>query len=393
MIRNFKVGSILLGMSILVGCSAFSTQPNLAPPISGTIALLPIQTDSDLQREKLVTLHQTITQELRANGYSILGSPDVLRICADVSDCSPLLAIKFGVKDILSIKLDASHSVGFLGSYYNSLSGNISLSDPAGNSISAFSVSESEKGGVLFNTGQVLEALKFSGSDTADAFSQLSAKFATAVAAGLPKAASPDSKEARQSIQISDTHVTPIKESQYKVCAQGSKHAIAKLAVATNQYPLREGTPGNYCAVIPSLALVPNEPQKNPEKQIVEPRLIARIVLTSPFGDSTQKDIDIAGFSSCAADQLLIRKTQSPGAEVLLSCMDKEAKHDANCNRLLAQCAKTIFIIFDSASATDPYEKIGTISAKKTSLNAKKPTIVALSVSPDGATSIPVEIK
>lgn len=392
MIKKLLIIKILLLPLLFLGCSTITIAPSSIAPVSGTVALLPIQTTSDIQREKLLSLHQRITDELRSSGYSVLSSDEIFNLCKEGLSCLKELAKYYSVKNVLSVKINSEHSVGFLGTYYDSLSGDISLDDMNGKTLYSYSVSESEKSGILFNTGQVLEALKFSGSNTNETFAQLSDKFTTSLVTSLPKASAIPQQQIRQSIQILNTKVDLIKDSLYKVCAQGSEHAIAKLVISSNQFPLREGHLGMYCSIIPSIALQLS-PNANTKDQFISGGGEAKIVLTSAYGDSTQRFFEFGDFAICEPTSLLIKKTSSLGAQVSLACNENQLNVNSICHQQSLQCEKTSFVVFDAASVAEPYEKIGVLNIRNRRLNSRKSTIVAFSVSPDGSTSIPMEIK
>lgn len=230
---------VLCAVNALTGCSGGKII--IAPPegqLPVRALLLPLNTEVELTREHREAIDREMLAALRNRGYLVGRLSQELQSKSDVSTVQLTLT-------------DFRRDTVFAG-YVNYIAGTLQVTDGAGTVISESNYAESEKGGLLFNSGQVLVGLQSEVSNFRDeGFADWIEEFADGLARTLPKPAS--------TVAVSDTLVLEVRSAQLRLaggqaelCALGTPGQTAVLTAAAIRLPLREvSPPGRYCIVLP----------------------------------------------------------------------------------------------------------------------------------------------
>lgn len=371
---------VFMMCSFLSACGPTVIQ-GVAPlgSIDGGIAVLPIAAESDMQREKLAQIQEAFIRELNSSGFSVLSRDAVNAICStpECAERSALFSSR-GVKHLLAVKLDGSYETNAVAGYYNALSGLATLINTDGSVALSVEHTESEKGGILFNTGQVIEAFRSARKGFEDPFEDLTNRFATKVVSRLPRPGV-ESNAALSKVSIRSVATQPLGNSRYRVCAEGDAQAQAKLIVNNFKYALRETKTGTYCTVLLSgIAL----------HGASEPR----IVLESSYGGSAQRLVSLPGTGVCNPSKAVYRGT---GTSIVFGCDKTSGDSKEQCERDILACKESNLYVYSGDSNGGPYSKVGKIKDMlwRGSTTTPEASLAVLSVSPDGATSTPVQVE
>lgn len=363
----------LLAISILVGCSAQSIKPNSESSGISTVAVLPASIPSDVAREKIEAIRSQVIEQLKNSGFTVLTDSIVKNGCTDTG-CGDQVtfAKKYGVEGFVTLRVKSVSRTNLLAAFYNSINGEVDLVDPSGKQISHIEHIESEKGGLLFNSGQVFQGLRSTAENTEQAsFTRLAEKFAKAVSLELPRAVSnAETLTAQTDIKINSVNTSSLGESRYRICAQGTPGAQAAIIIDRSKGVLREERSGEYCGVFPIGGALPENTK-------------VAIELRSPFGVSVQKRLDQGIVFGCMPEGLL---TVSDGL-LVLRCKDSEA----SCAKKIEICRDNRLYVFKAATESGPYTREGTLSGVGSKADQQY-TYAVLPVGKDGGSSVPVTL-
>lgn len=252
------------------------------------IAILPTETDSELSTDDINTIDSIFKSKLQEKGFNILDQDIVMLSCEDKTCREGIKKIskEYAPDAFVKLKLGTTVNSNFVIGYYNHLSGEMHFLDQDISDIFYVESTESERGGVLFNSGQVLQGLK----DTLDDWQskpiiRMSEKFFDSLNKVIP---SPTNSlgTASQNDDIEfwfENH----NQGQTKACARSSKKGKATLLINQHVVHLRplnltvsKKDKFEYCTVIPFDKLKESANS-----------LYAEVRLVSDFGDGINKDI------------------------------------------------------------------------------------------------------
>lgn len=281
-----KIGAIaLVSLGIaLGGCSATKVSGTLKGKETqdlSLLALLPVRIDGDITRERAIEVHRKVESELRARGYLLIDGSLVLRVCK-TPECPNRaeLFTDFGAKALTLNAVNSVARTNFLAGYVNSVSGSLSFINAHGEELLSVKHAKRERGGLLFNTGQLAEGLiqTARNSNSQESFSGLAERYAKELVDELPHP-SPQAQAQTQPMAaaISDAAITEAAGGAHTVCLRGTPSSLASLVYRKTRSTLREVKPGEYCGVF-HLADFPQ-----PEALEVE--------LRSPYGDAARRPL------------------------------------------------------------------------------------------------------
>lgn len=373
--RNLLLGFVLL---LLSSCGTNVIRLAEAPEkLSGTIAVLPIEANTDIQREKVDYLQKAFNRELAGNGYSVLSDSTVSSICKNrLCPERDELVKKYGIKNFLRVELDSTSQSNVVAGYYNELSGKAYLEDITGKPLVTVEHTESEKGGLVFNTGLLIQALRSASKGFEDASQKLADSFVTKVVAKLPQSDRNEETVVGTKIKIAKVDVIPLGESKYRICAEGTPSANGKLLINSKKYSLRETSPGTYCNVVLSGLSQVSSTQS--------------ILLESVYGDTIQKEFSYPEDILCNPSTIIYKENSST---VSLGCEVSEDQE--KCLDDVNRCKSTRFLVYRSYKEDGPFEKVGKVAKEgwKDTMYDGKGLYTVLAVSPEGSTSLPIKLK
>ena len=152
-------------------------------------ALLPVTYPSDIRPERAAYIRTALERELATRGFVLLDDSVTLRVCGEAS-CPGRseLVSRYGVDGFLQLSLDGTNRINFGAGFYNNISGDLLLLNRESEELVRIEHSESERGGLLFNSGQVIEGIVSTVDNTGDlSFSNLADEFAQELALKVPK--------------------------------------------------------------------------------------------------------------------------------------------------------------------------------------------------------------
>jgi len=354
----------LLSLFFIFLCSCGPTVIRTGPQENiRSIAILPIASESEIPREKLQYLHSALVRELDGSGYIVLSPDVVLDICSS-SDCPEKanLASAFGIQTFARLDIESERRANFIAGYYNNISGTLSLINPENQKLLSVEHSQSEHGGVIFNSGQVIQAIRSSVDNYGDQkFTALADEFIRTIVMQLPKS---DTEDADRSLRIDSVSIALKEQARYELCISGAPSARAEITIGPRRLPLRETAKGHYCGIYPLGWLVTEEAE-------------ARAELRSAFGASVVKNVDLMNIGVCDPKEAL--NFENGIISRLCEKNDCTAK---------PRCSAAKFLIFSLDDKTGSYSRLGEAFGNK--LKKLSPAFAVVAVQPDGSSSLPV---
>ena len=148
-------GAVALSLCLL-GCSAPRVKPSpaLASKAIQTVVVLPPQSGTAVTRERLGILRSALQNEFSNQGFVVVDRDVVDATCTDAT-CSGrgVLIARYPIDAFATLTIDSASRNNFLAGYYNAIVGRLILEDVEGMELLDVRHTESERGGLLFNSG------------------------------------------------------------------------------------------------------------------------------------------------------------------------------------------------------------------------------------------------
>ncbi|RIL11122.1 MAG: hypothetical protein DCC75_02960 [Proteobacteria bacterium] len=214
------------------------------------VALLPADYPSGIRKERIDLINDLARSELQSGGYTVLDRNIVNTTCLD-SGCSQRaeLVKRYGVEGFFKVEVESISRNNFLAGYLNSIDGSLNLSGSDGREIFEVSHIETERGGLLFNSGQlfqgVISQVKNSGEDAS--FGNLASRFVRTIVNKIPLEKPSPQQTASAELKIGEIKQEKIGPLLVQLCAAGTAGQSASLVINRVKSNLREVAPGNYC--------------------------------------------------------------------------------------------------------------------------------------------------
>lgn len=338
-----------------------------------TVIVLPATGPADVTREKIDTIRRTLISELKSSGFVILDDALVFANCTNLG-CKDAkqFASRYGAQAFAALSVSSANRVNVLAGYYNSISGKLELKDGAGVEIGSVEHTEREKGGLLFNSGQLIEGLRSTAANgEAESFARLSERFAKELVQQLPKPSSVSQTSSAATVQIDGIKANTKGAGRYEICALGTAGGVGSLVVDGQRSSLRESRAGNYCGVFRIGGNL------NPTSRL-------SVEIRSPYGAVAEREISDQISAGCFPEGLVM---QSADGVVNISC--NGASDAAACNAKLAACRAGKVLVFKGSDESGPFERVGLIGANRLKANG---VVSVLALSQDGSSSAPVTL-
>ena len=373
----------LLSLCFLLLCLSFCScgptivrAPELKENPPRVVALLPIRANEEIRRERLDYLQEALRRELRSSGFLLLDEASVSDLCGgETCPRRGELLSRFKVQGFVALTVESSYRANFLAGYLNTLHGTLRLLDPQGKELQSVEYTEREKGGLLFNSGQVLEGLRSTSDNFGDeSFNRLADRFIKVVAAAVPAPKSSQDLSSYGVASLSEVTTLGLGEGRYRFCASGTSGARASLVLDRQKISLRETRPGSYCGTLLLSGLI------RPTSKIY-------VELRSPYGALDRRELEARPFLLCDPGTLL-RRGGSTLAYGCSSDLTEQAKSE--CQTQLALCQDSQLLVFSGESEEGPFQKRGVLSAPswtdpEVPAGSDKRTYAVLAVSPQGS--------
>jgi hypothetical protein len=363
---------------------------DIMPANLRSLAVLPVDYPSDIQREKTDAIVKSIKSELKNKNFVVLADRLVNGVCSNPA-CPErkTLAEKYQVDAFVTVDVKSVSRTNFVAGFYNAIKGKLILSDVNSKNIVEVEHTQSEKGGLLFNSGQVVQAIiSYGENKEADSFAKLSTGFAETLVSKIPHSKESNVNSDAVAVAINEIKVKELRPEIFQICADATPDSLVSVIVnrqSTNLRPVKEG---NYCGTF-----LYNQISSNQDKVYVDAR--------SPFGNSVRKEVEIAKEAEiCDLNDNVILSEKNGKPSIHIACVDLAAGKgisSINCPTKVNVCPGNKFIVFKASSNLGPYEKIAEFqSTNWVDNNAKKGTdfyYELVSVNKAGVWSLPVSVK
>ena len=378
MIMQIRKISILLSLLLASSCGpTVKLAPDLPAELPRTVALLPVASGGDVRRERVDYLERALRRELDSVGFVVLDAAPTVDLCAD-SRCSRRseLASKYGVQGLLTFDIESAYRANIIAGYVNTIHGTLRLFSASSKELASVDHTERERGGLLFNSGQVLEGLRSTSDNFGDeSFNRLADRFVKTLVDSLPKPKGTGALSQLGELNLSGATSTGLGGGRFEVCAVGSAGGRAFVNVDRTRIPLREVQPGKYCSALLLGGLV------RPGSRVV-------VELRSPFGVAKTTDLESKQFLLCDLNGLL---QLTAGPTVRFGCSESgSSPKGTECAEWLQQCRGTELVVYRGAAEGGPFERLGVMSAPTWTDSAPRseaPVYAVVAVSSNGARS------
>lgn len=379
---------LILAASVLVLLSACGPTVKISSlqtsPVPSTLVVLPIINNGEIPEARVATIKRAVENELRNAQYNLVDSHIVNDICS-TPQCPErkIFAEKYLVDGFVTLQLDSLSRNNFLLGYFNYLSGELFVRDKDDTELVSVSLSERERGGVLFESGQVIQGIISQVNNGGDAaFNKLASKFALSLVGALPVNSEPllAVRAIPEGNEIALNKVTSerLPSGDFKVCASGTPDSFAYLILGNERSALRETSHGTYCSMLGAL----NIPE-TPTEYSVE--------LRSIFGNSVRQPLALSLRAPCDIGTRISESENSKGLALELKCTSFGSSY-ANaigCTPDIAPCAVTKVSVYRSATTNGVFQKFADFKGAR-AIVPNKSEIAIVAFSDTGLPSLPV---
>jgi hypothetical protein len=336
-----------------MGCSAKLTgdksfQPRSSNPYVFQVTALKDSPDS----ERIKIISNLVSHELKQKGYLLLDQEYVDRTCKEEAKktsiiisnnstpftCDPLKTfIEQDIDGVITLSISKVSTNDFTLGFFNYVTGSLTISDINGKEKLKSTFTQRERGGLLFDSGQVIVSFRDQMTNGGEeGFHSVATRFSRSLVQVLPKPFYNDSN-----VVVGDLrgiNIQMLNEKEISICAEGTPGLEARLHFSGLRTELREELPGKYCGIF----LYDSE-WKNPE-----------ISLKTSFGSEVRKPITLPSYPICNLSEF-IRAEKSKGKELEVSvrCVFpkkpiSEKSHNAKLSPLKGKDSKDITPSFES---------------------------------------------
>ena len=278
-VRGVRLRQVVVALLLLLfGCGPKVTvHPEYSERSTDTVALLPSSVPEGMQRERVAYFRDLLRLELENAGFLLLDEAIVRRVCA-----TPVCAEKqrlldtYEVNGFFLLEVASTQRVNFFAGYYNAVEGSLTFQDPAGQDLVSVEHTESSRGGVVFESGQVIQGIiNQVRNSEGDAVNRLGPKFVRTLVSKIPQRMKKTQLSKAVEVSISQVETREVKPLVSEVCLQGTENGIAALLVNGQKATLRQTTPGRYCGIFRLEQGINN----------------ATVELRSPYGTSVRRSL------------------------------------------------------------------------------------------------------
>lgn len=331
--------ALFLFVLLSAGCGpTIRTKLPLDAPMPMRLALLPADYSVDIPKERISLVQSSVLSELRNRNFIVADEKVVQSVCSSPS-CPErtTLSKDYLIDGFVTLSINSFSKNSFLAGYYNLLTGSLSISDVNGKEVFALDHTESERGGILFNSGQIIQGIISQVNNVGDsAYKELSSQFAKTIVSYLPTATNSSSADAASDLSVTIQSATArwTSPSSYLVCITGSPHSLASVLIGTQKTSLREIKSGYYCGAFSPLVATSAS-----NSSFVE--------LRTAYGNSIRQPITLPSTHPCELNGRL----QLAQPNVLVSCSivgNDLSRIDSGCSPTLRACKATKIILYSA---------------------------------------------
>lgn len=381
--RTRAVALLVFASSMhLFGCGPkIRIKPPPGVAIPSHVALLPADYSVDIPKERIDLVRNSIISELRNRNFVVADEKVVMAVCSSPT-CPERekLASNYLVDGFVTLSVDSFSKNSFLAGYYNQLSGAVTIEDRRAEKLLSVTHTESERGGLIFNTGQLVQGVVSQLQNRGDAaFRELASEFAETVTDQIPQPASTEMRT-QEALEVNLASVTARWQSPtaYTVCANGSPHSFASLLIGNQRTSLRETSPGTYCGAFSALV------SSNAS-------VTSAVELRTAFGNAVREDVRLPAQAPCKLDDRV--RVSDSQLTVLCSLVGKDfSQTQSGCSDSVSLCKAEKIVLFQALSESGPYQKISEMVASSATIPANSAQIAVVAIGSGGVPSLPVTI-
>ena len=333
--RIVSLSLVVVVTLAFIGCGPKAQlKPDFEKLNVASLAVLPIIDKSELPQDQVAAAFQGLAQELRNAGFLVLDDSITQSVCPSMP-CPEQRRLfdDYLVDATVQLTIDSTTQTNVLAGYYNDLSGSLTLNNKNGEELAKITGTEREKGGLLFNTSQILQGLISQSRN--EGVGKLLNPFFRKLVAQVP---SPSAQAQRNTdattiaIKSINTRVTGADERE--ICVSATPRSLAFVLLGRIKSNLPEISPGKYCRQYFLNASFGTGS--------------AEIEVRSPVGNSIRSPLTLADAPDCNISQsvtLAAAATRFPA--INFSCPTESGKGPLK------------FVIFKSDNQLPKYLKIG----------------------------------
>lgn len=373
---------VLASGAQLSGCGPkIKIKPPPGTTIPTHVALLPADYSVDIPKERVDLARSSIISELRNRNFIVADEKVVAAVCSTPT-CPERdkLASNYLVDGFLTVNIDSFSKNSFLAGYYNQLSGTVTIEDRKGEKLLAVTHTESERGGLIFNTGQLIQGVVSQLQNRGDAaFKELASEFAETVTDQIPPPVSTQTR-AQEGLEVNLASVTARWQSPttYTVCANGSPHSFASLLIGNQRTSLRETDPGTYCGAFSALV------SSNAS-------VTSAVELRTAFGNAVREDVRLPAQAPCKLDDRV--RVSDSQVSILCSLIGQDfSRTQSGCSDTIALCKAEKIVLFQALSESGPYQKITETASSTATIPATSAQVAVVAIGSGGIPSLPVTV-
>lgn len=349
----------IVGLGISACAPKGASKPSAPEMNVGQVALLPIAYPSGVTRERAEYIRQAVYNDLKGSGFLVLDSQVVDRICSD-APCAgrSKLASEYKVESFLELNISSAARNNFVAGYYNTIQGQAKLKDRQGKELASLDETESERGGLLFNSGQLLQGLISTSKNTQkDSFNFLAERFARKLVDRLPSQKRVQLDPSALALNLNKVEVQALRPPIYHVCADATPNALMYYVSGKLRSNMREVQKGRYCS---NYSLEPYF--YSDVKPAVE--------LRSPFGNSLRQELNLSAIPrGCRLDGLVAFSRMGNSNRLMLQCEAGAPQ----CESKLMDCRSSRFLVYRGEPPTGPFTRLAEFKGNSW-IDAKTPS-------------------
>jgi hypothetical protein len=376
-----KLSSSITIILLVSGCGP-TIRTKLAPntELPTHIALLPANTAIDIPKERIDLVRNSVLSELRNRGFVVADEKVVSSICSTPA-CPERtqLSKEYLIDGFASLSIDSFSKNSFLAGYYNQLAGSLSVVDRNGRELIAIDHTESERGGLIFNSGQVIQGIISQVNNAGDAaYRELSSQFAKTIVSQLPAATNTSNTVESEALEVVIRSATAQWSSatSYTVCLVGTPNSIASVIVGSQRTSLRETNPGRYCGAFSPLVAASTS-----GSSFVE--------LRTAYGNSVREAINLPSAVPCELENRLLFAQNT--LNVACSSIGGDiSRVDSGCSQKTPLCKAERLVLYTADAKLGAYKRAA--EARQSSIRLPEPgatyEVVAMGIG--GISSTPV---
>jgi hypothetical protein len=337
------------------------------------IAVLPITASAGLSAKKIADVADAFDSQLKGLGYLVLDREIVSEICSTTA-CPEreTLRTRYDLDGIFSLSLASFQRNNLIAGYLNIISGTLTAYGDDAQNLLTIEHTIYERGGILFNSGQVFEGVKGTiNFIRGRAPSPLAERFVREIITELP--ATQSNQAPTLPLELSAVTATAEGNDRLRICVKSQPNLRLMLISKGDDPQLREVSHGLYCGIFLSSSLTQRQ-----QKLTIEAR--------SAFGQTEKSELDVTRFLPCSPEGLIQRSLQ--GSVVTALCPTARIDH-ATCEQQLKLCEGSEILLFIFDPLLNRYAKLGTLT-RHTPVRVPPATPLAvIAISPHGTQSPP----